>query len=170
MARESCMSDDHQDILHILLPSSDGEKWCIYRRGWAALFPKDHLLGGTRSLWDCLLLKCLLTRHIFGSSPKRPGPRLWCLIHFLDTPQVANSELKCVIQYYMSGQLRKDVNCKWKLGGREAEAESSLSPGNIHQPSRCWASSSSAVICEKWAGATSPLNPTAQTLAPHQNP
>lgn len=31
---------------------------------------------------------------------------------FLGTPQVANSELKCVIQYYTSGQLRKDVNCK----------------------------------------------------------
>lgn len=43
-------------------------------------------------------------------------------MHFLDTPQVANSELKCVIQYYMSGRLRKDVKCKWKLGGQEAEA------------------------------------------------
>lgn len=27
----------------------------------------------------------------------------WCFIHFLDPPQGANSGLKCVIQYYMSG-------------------------------------------------------------------
>lgn len=114
-------------------------------------FSEGHVPFGTVSSSNASSLITSSEVHWRSQDPGR------CFIHFLDTPQVANSELKCVIQYYMSGQLRKDVNCKWKLGGREAEAVSSLSPGDIRQPSRCWASSSSAVICERSDWATPPL-------------
>lgn len=51
--------------------------------------------------------------------------------------KVAFSKLKCVIQDYMSSQLREDVKCKEELGGQEAEAVVSLPLGDTCKLSRC---------------------------------
>lgn len=92
--------------------------------------------------------------HKFTKEAKTPAGASYILQRHL---KVANSKLKCVIQYYMSSQLRKDVNCKWNLGGQEAEALFSLPPGDICKLSRCWVSSSSAVINENWEGSARPV-------------
>lgn len=145
--------DDCQDILQSSLPSSDEEKWCIYRRGWVGIFPEDQLLGGAHPSQDCILLQHFLLQKFTKDIKTQASASYIFQTHL----KVANSKLKCVIQYYMSPQLRKDVNCKWRPVGQEAEAVVSLPPGDIHKPSRFSVSSPSDVICENWEWSTPPV-------------
>lgn len=150
------MSDDHQCVLQSLLFPSDEEKQCIYRRGWVVPFPVDHLPWGhvpcgTASLpvlpnWSHL--------HEFTRGAKTQAGASCILQRHL---KVAISKLKCVIQDYMSSQLREDVNCKEELGGQEAEAVVSLPLGDTCKLSRCWVSPSSAEINENWEGSALPI-------------
>lgn len=70
----------------------------------------------------------------------------------------------------MSTQLRKDVSCKWRPVGQEAEAVVRIPPGDIHKPSRCSVSSSSGMICESWEWSTPPVCNILNTGSTSKNP
>lgn len=83
--------------------------------------------------------------------------------------KVAISKLKCVIQDYMSSQLREDVNCKEELGGQEAEAVVSLPLREYVQAEQVL--SISVFRWDQWelrGIRASCINATSQMLASHQ--